>query len=113
MAYLLRGRIQYVDEQYSFALDDFNNAIRLDPSTESFVARALCHLKIGDHGGACGDATRAAAIDPTDPNPIYIRMKAHLERGDSEAAAVSSHIPCLMVRRPLGPRDRQRSPILK
>ena len=83
---VLRGRLLYESGQFSDALGDFDVAIQLEPESESYIARALCHMKRKDYAAACNDCSNAALLDPIDPDPIRLRSTAHRQRGDEAAA---------------------------
>lgn len=88
IAHLLRGRLLYESGRLSDALRDLDLAIQLDPNAESYITRALYYLKLKDYAAACSDCSTAAALNPTDPDPLWLRAATHRKRGD-EAAAIS------------------------
>jgi len=85
-AYVLRGRFHFLKEEFRLALDDYNSAIRHDPDARTYIARAFCHFEMNNYDEAASDATAAIALDPDEPNPLYIRASANKHLGKYDAA---------------------------
>jgi tetratricopeptide (TPR) repeat protein len=76
--------------QHSFAIDDFSTAIALNgQKDESFVARGLSYLAVGDNKSACEDLDQAVQLSPTDLRAWTSRGLAYERIGAKDKAAGS------------------------
>src|SRR5262249_9806176 len=65
-AYINRAAAYLRFAEYQKALDDYDNAIRLDPFTARwYMLRALAHAMLGHGPQAKADRDQAIALDPT------------------------------------------------
>ncbi len=60
--------------QYGLAIDEFNNALKIDPlSYGTYNNRCIAFAKEGQHGAAIADFTRALEINQNDASLYYNR----------------------------------------
>ena len=65
--YIKKGIEKYIHKYYSEALQDFNNAIKLNPKfTDALVLRADTKYKLGNKEGACLDWSKAGELGDTE-----------------------------------------------
>lgn len=69
--YYYRGLDKYENENYQDAIGDFTESIRLNPTANSYNARAISKKSINDYSGAINDLYRAIELDPKDENSNY------------------------------------------
>ena len=62
-AYVVRARLRRRLNDLEGAIADYSKAIKLTPTVDLYLARALAWLGLGKAEGAVGDARRAVAID--------------------------------------------------
>jgi tetratricopeptide (TPR) repeat protein len=63
IAYRGRGKVLFELQEFQLALEDLNEAIRLDPSHGgSFFNRGLVHRQIGHLDQSCADLEQAKAL---------------------------------------------------
>ena len=85
-AYNLRGVARRASGDSVRAIDDFTQAIRLQPSLENFLARAGTYQLLNRHDLAIADFTRALVIAPREPDFYFARSLSEAAVGDSAAA---------------------------
>ena len=77
--YINRGNERYNSKDYSGAISDFTNAIRIKPDYDfAYFNRALSKLNIKDYTGAIADLTKAIELDPN-------YADAYINRGVSKS----------------------------
>jgi tetratricopeptide (TPR) repeat protein len=70
MAYFWRGRLYDCMKRYFDAINDFSNAIKIEPlNSGNYYGRGLVNVKMNILDNALKDFMKAAELDPT--NPIY------------------------------------------
>lgn len=84
-----RGYIYYLIGQTEKALNDFNEAIELDPTdSEHWTYRGLTLAETGCYEEALADLDHALKLEPTNKKAIVGRGRVHIETGnDAEALA--------------------------
>ncbi|WAL60393.1 tetratricopeptide repeat protein [Thermocoleostomius sinensis] len=85
--YLNRGLERAASGDYAGAIDQFTQAIELDPDfAPAYGSRGLVRAASGDMEGAILDYSRAIELDPNDAIAYGGRGVAHAETGEYEAA---------------------------
>ena len=85
LAYVYRGRGYWKDRKgdYDAALNDFDEAVRLDPRhVEGYDYRASVWKNKGNFDRAIADLDMAIRLDPTYAAAYYRRGEIHQEKGD-------------------------------
>ncbi|WFD19671.1 protein-serine/threonine phosphatase [Malassezia caprae] len=97
------GNKFFLQGHYEEAKHLYTQAIKLDPTvTALYSNRAMCELKMEQHGLAIADATKAVELDSTFAKAYYRRASAHLSILDPKAA-----LPDLKMVLKLEPRNAQ------
>lgn len=107
--YALRGRIRLKNNNEKGALEDYNEAIALDPqNAEYYYRRSEVRLKTDDQLGAMEDLNRSIILDAHKPNVYYTRgrLKESYSLDDAiddydRAISLNSHEPDYYKRRSL------------
>ena len=85
-----RGGERFRSGQPDGAMEDINQAIRLNPPNGRFrIARAVALLGLGRAGEALADLEAARRSIPTDPHLLYMRSRALRALGRLDEADVS------------------------
>jgi len=85
--YTERGNEKYTKGDYSGAIADFSEVIKIEPEgTAAYVSRALARSKSGDINGAIGDYSAAIKIDPNYNIAYNNRGYLKLNVGDNDNA---------------------------
>jgi tetratricopeptide (TPR) repeat protein len=78
-----RGLAAYREGRYAAALEGFDEAVRLDPSSAAAYSNlGATRLRLGDVTGALADFNRAVSLAPNDPELYYNRGNALVVSGD-------------------------------
>jgi tetratricopeptide (TPR) repeat protein len=88
-AYYQRGRAQVKLGNLASAIADYSQAIRLQPTAEAFLNRALTYLLNGNPQGAIADAQQATDLDHHLAPAPHLLGKVYAQIGDSAAAIVA------------------------
>lgn len=89
LAYIYRGRGYWKDRKgdYDSALEDFDEAVRLDPKhVEGYDYRASVWRNKGNLERAIADLDMAIRLDPTYAAAYYRRGEIYQEKGDLDKA---------------------------
>nr|WP_242050583.1 tetratricopeptide repeat protein [Oculatella sp. FACHB-28] len=82
-----RGNEKYDNGDYQGAIEDYNQAIQLDPSyAEAYYDRAWAKKDLGDNQGAIADYTKAIELKPDYVEAYYGRGIARYNLGDNQGA---------------------------
>lgn len=96
LAYLERGKCQLNSQNYKGAVEDLNQALKMDTKSDlAYEYRSMARQALGDNEGSKSDAEMAKKLNPKPaPNysslscsPIWGEMKEHLEES-SEAISI-------------------------
>ena len=72
---------------YDRAIQDFNEAVRLDPNAESaYYGRGYAYKKKGDYDRAIQDFNEAIHLNPNFERAYYDRGNAYIDKGDFDRA---------------------------
>ncbi len=86
-AYVCRGSIFFLQENYDPAIADFSRAIDLDPhSADVYAKRARCFMERSDFNRAIVDFSKAIELDRHKPDVYAKRARCFLEKSDYERA---------------------------
>jgi Tfp pilus assembly protein PilF len=86
-AYLHRGRAYTDKGDYVLAIQDFNDALLLDPKNlQALKGRALAYLDKGDCVAAIHDFDEVLSLSPPDPKGFVLRGTAHACKKDYDQA---------------------------
>ena len=97
------GNQRFMRGDYTEAKALYTQAIALDPSLITLYSnRAMCELKLEQHGLAVADATKAIELDPKFAKAYYRRASAHLSILEPKKA-----LPDLKMVLKLDPRNAQ------
>jgi len=87
MAYIKRGIVLEQLTLHQNALDDFSQALALDPTSYAALNnRGVCYLQLGQYDEAITDFDRATRIDEKFPNAYYNRYIAYAQEGLADQA---------------------------
>ena len=85
--FVSRGKRLLEEQKFDLAIDDFTQAIKLDPTNErAFVGRAKASFHKEDYSTAVDDFTRAIEINPDRSETWFHRGCTLLQLDDSEKA---------------------------
>lgn len=85
--YFLRGASQLEQNQIQAALNDFSNAIELDPNLMiAYRSRAQLRGLLGDRAGALRDFDQVLRLDPDRTDALDARAQLRLQWNDLEGA---------------------------
>ena len=85
--YLDSGITKFRKEDYSGAIDDFTNAIKINPNeAKLYGSRGIAKSRIGDYSGAIDDLTNAIKLNPNDAQLYSGRGIAKSSIGDYSGA---------------------------
>jgi tetratricopeptide (TPR) repeat protein len=89
--YLIRGREQYKNKNYREAINDFTNAIELDPKYRyrAYLWRATAKYVLKDFDGAIDDYTNAHEIKNDERSLLY-RAEVKLAKKDFDGSIADS-----------------------
>ena len=77
-----RGIAHFRAGQYFFAADDFNDAVRQNPSSvAAYVNRGITRVRLGELNAAIEDYNRAIQLAPGDPDIYFARGNALVSAG--------------------------------
>lgn len=85
-AYYQRGRVRSKLRDFQGAIDDYTEAVRLQPTAEAFLQRAIAQLSLGRHQAAVADASQATRFKPNLAIAHRLLGKACTQVGDSAQA---------------------------
>ncbi len=78
--YVDRGMNYLVKKQYDQALQEFNDAIQLDPSYgRAFYCRGLAHLEMRSYSQAENDFNVASRLEPRYAAPLAALAQLHID----------------------------------
>ena len=87
VAYRIRGTLRMRAGANEEAIQDFNNAIALNPKDDkAYSGRGTLRLADGNHSAAIADFDRAITLKPGLVNYLVLRGHAHLVAGRVDAA---------------------------
>jgi tetratricopeptide (TPR) repeat protein len=74
-------------EQYTRAIQDFDEAIRVNPNDAALYRyRGNCYLRVGDYHRAIEDYTRALRLEPDNKIALFDRGFSYIKLGDYDRA---------------------------
>jgi len=86
-ARLANGKRLFDKENYDAAIQEFTEAIRLDPKdTWAYNGRGLAYLEKGNYTRAIADCTEAIKLDPKNVDAYYNRGNAYADKRDYDSA---------------------------
>jgi Tfp pilus assembly protein PilF len=86
-AYQNRGSVRLARKAYDKAIEDFNDAIRLNPQCGcAFGYRGQVWLHKNDYVKAIQDLGEAIRLNPNEPQAYYYRGRAWRHKGDNDSA---------------------------
>ncbi|MBZ0262987.1 MAG: tetratricopeptide repeat protein [Hyphomicrobiales bacterium] len=86
-AYFIRGNTYDEKGAINRAINDYDNAIRLDPNfANAFKLRGVNYARKADYKRAVADYSRAIAINPKDVETYVFRAQTYSDRGDYDSA---------------------------
>lgn len=75
--FLWNGKLYLIEGNATLALNEFNQAINLNPAnTQLLKERANCFLQLDDYTSALNDLNKALNIEPADFDVRYLRARA-------------------------------------
>lgn len=87
--FLARGLLNNSKERYSKALDDFDKALKLNESLNSFSVyynRGIAYSNLQEYDSALDDFNKAAEVEPNNANAFYSRGLANYQLGNYDPA---------------------------
>lgn len=107
-AYFLRGELYQDQAAYEAAIQDYSNAIALQPNlSEVYAFRATALFAIGDYDAAIADYDAAIASDPSEPNYYLARGIIRIQQQDF-ATAIDDFTTALAIDDELAVAYRER-----
>src|SRR5262245_37990099 len=86
-AYFWRGAARYSLGEYAEATDDFNEAIRLDPSNAAaYRNRGAAYHRQGEEDLALADLDESLRLDPSDVEAYLARCRVYRKKGEDGRA---------------------------
>jgi len=95
--YLKRGKLRYKRANYSGALSDFREAIKLMPDTSDWLLYALMGSSLhetGNYNGAIRAFDKAIMLEPTDAEQHTMWVKNYYNRGLSKLRLKQKNEAC-------------------
>jgi len=90
-----RGAAHLKDENFSSAMDDFTEALNINPrSTSALNYRAFISYRMGNFDDAIQDYNKSLDLDPENAMGYYNRGMAHLRSGNKPKACADFHASC-------------------
>jgi tetratricopeptide (TPR) repeat protein len=87
LAFYVRGKAYAQKDQVDRAIQDFDEALRLDPDLpDAFRARGLAHANKGDSDRAIQDLDQAIRLNPNDTYAAYRRGVVYGNKGEYDRA---------------------------
>jgi tetratricopeptide (TPR) repeat protein len=87
VAHYNRANARMRMSQVSAAIEDYTDAIRLDPQMrEAFFNRAIAHQSVGATQAALADLDTLLRLVPSDADALVARARIHLKLGKAESA---------------------------
>ena len=88
LAFNNRGVARRLQGEYDLALQDYNEAIHLNPtSAAQFNNRGVIYRIKGDYDQAIADYSKAISLRNQYPGAFYNRALAHADKGDYDSAS--------------------------
>jgi serine/threonine-protein kinase len=84
--FLMRGADKSQNGDYTGAVEDFNQALRLDPNADTYNNRGLVRYRLGDKPGAMADFNQALRLDPNSADTYNNRGSIRAEQSDIKGA---------------------------
>jgi tetratricopeptide (TPR) repeat protein len=85
--YVNRGTAYYNKGDYNRAIQDYDQAIRLDPKyMPAYYSRGSAYFKKSDYDPAIQDLNEAIRLNPNDTSAYVVRGDAYREKGDYDPA---------------------------
>ncbi|MDB9487684.1 tetratricopeptide repeat protein [Dolichospermum circinale CS-537/01] len=85
--YVGRGGVRYESGDKQGAIDDYNQAIKINPNfAEAYVGRGIVRKELGDKQGAIDDYNQAIKINPNYAQAYYNRGIVRDDLGDKQGA---------------------------
>jgi serine/threonine protein kinase/lipoprotein NlpI len=86
-AYLFRGNLRYLDEQFDLARKDFESALKIRPNwSPALFGRALVSQAQGRYQDALNDMSSALEHGATETQIYFVRSRLRAQLGDLEGA---------------------------
>ena len=80
-AYRQKGQLYYDEGQFDLAVDNFTQAIQIEPSATNYKGRGAAYVALNEHAGAIADFNEALKLDPLDELTLIERAKQYVEVG--------------------------------
>jgi lipoprotein NlpI len=86
-AYVFRGKAQAARNQMKAAIQDFSEALKLDPrATDALYNRGAAYALMGQPGHALSDFAHVLELAPNDPDTLFYRALIYVNQGKIELA---------------------------
>ena len=93
--YINRGAAHLKDENFNSAIDDFTEALNINPrSISALNYRAFISYRQGNFSDAIEDYDKSLDLDPENAMGYYNRGMAHLRSGNKAKACADFHASC-------------------
>ncbi len=102
-AYMLRGMAWRETDKLSRSLEDFDHAVELAPTMETYFQRAVTYQSLGEHPKAVADLNQVVSFVPSSPMGYRARARSREAMGDAPGASSDRETASQLEK---GPPDR-------
>lgn len=85
-AYTQKGQLYFDEGQFDVAIENYTQAIQIEPSASSYRGRGVAYVALGEHKKAIEDFTQVLKLEPQDELTLIERAKQYIEVGKYQEA---------------------------
>ena len=99
-AFMLRGMAWRETGKLSQSLEDFDHAVELAPTMETYFQRAVTYQSLGEHPKAVADLNQVVSFVPSSPMGYLARARSREAMGDAPGASSDRDMASQLEKRP-------------